>query len=123
MREIVPIQETVINPRKDGCTGPKEYNQHLILGLEQVKRALDAYLYCVSEELIPELNPPLIILPMPDGFSCPNIDQSVLKEFGYLISEEDVVRLGKAFIACEEAAKIRLETGDQARQPKFEAKR
>ena len=121
--EIVPIQETVLNVRKDGCTGPDQYKDYLILGIDQIQSALTNYFWCVSEELIPELKPTVAAIPMPEGFSCPGVKTEDLMAYGFLMSMEDATRLGKAFLACEEAYKIRVETGDQARMPKTEVRR
>lgn len=115
--ELVPLRETVLT-RDDGCVGPPEVANHVLIGAQRLAEIVGFLNYCVRSGLLePKGGVDIVPLPVPDGFECPGVSNSELKTEAVLISEEITTMLGEDLLTCVANAREREET------PKTEVRR
>lgn len=85
-----PTNQTIIVIREDGCKGPKELLDFVLIGVDTYNELSQFLDWCVQEKLLTPPKKAVEAYPVPAELTCPGIPQKVLQQQALLVSREDL---------------------------------
>lgn len=101
-KEVIPPTQQVIALREDGCTGPEELANHLLVGrgdFIEINRFIKA---CVEHGYLPKETASLSGFSPPEALTCPGLERDVMVQNFLLAKKEDIALAITSLMTCQE---------------------
>lgn len=97
--QVVPIQEEILLPRADGCSGPQELQEWIFVSKDETNEVGTFLAWCVQEKLLEPFTPVEITF-IPENIVCPGIPNGVLNLHFQMMKQKDFVFLVSQIEEC-----------------------